>query len=279
MACNAIGGFPSQQITPVKRTDWVSKCKNKDLDIKENPDKQRKYDNHIFLVYLHINKINGHVYVGITHHINPNKRWGYSGQKYNHCRKFQNAIKKYGWNNFEHIILCRTSREIAIVWERTLISHYKRLGISYNLADGGEGSQAISLETKELLHKIKSSNPPMLGKHHTPEAKAMIAEAGRKRVMKESTKKLLREKVWSKMNNIHKCVTEEGRKRISKSLSIPVIQMDLDGNILREFSSGMEAEKLYKKNKRQNHISDVCNGKRKTAYGFKWKYKEERGAV
>lgn len=279
MAYNAIGGFPPQQLISPKRIDWVGKCKDKTLETKEVKDIHRKHDNHVFLLYLHINKINHHVYVGITHHVNPNRRWGYSGQHYNHCRKFLNAIKKYGWDNFDHIILCRTSKERAVVLERTLIAHYKRLGISYNLANGGEGSQAISQETKELLHKIKSANPPMMGKHHTSEAKALIAEAGKNRVMKDSTKKLLQEKVWSKMNNIHQFVTDEGRKRISKALSIPVLQFDLENNFLREYSSIIEADNMYCKNKRQNHISDVCKGKRKTAYGYIWKYKEERRTV
>jgi group I intron endonuclease len=278
MAYNAIGGFPAQQHSTT-RTDWVGKCKDKVLETKEIKDIHRKHENHVFLVYLHINKINKHVYVGITHHANPNKRWGYSGQLYTHCRKFLNAIKKYGWNNFEHIILCRTNKERAITLERTLIAHYKRLGISYNIADGGEGAQAISRETKELLHKIKSANPPMKGKHHTPEARALIAEAGKNRVMKESTRKLLQEKVWSKMKGVHREISEEARKKMSKSRSFPVLQLDLEGNVIREFKSTIEADKFFSNGKRQNHIADVCNGKRNTAHGYKWAYKEERRTV
>lgn len=279
MAYNAIGGFPSQQVSFNKRIDWVGKCKNTKLETKEVPNKQRRYGSHVFLVYLHINKINGKVYVGITHHVNPNKRWGYSGQKYTHCRKFLNAIKKYGWNNFNHIILCRSSKEKAIIFEKTLIAHYKRLGISYNLADGGEGAESISKETKALLHKIKSANPPMLGKHHTPEAKALIAEAGRHRVMKDITRKKLQEKVWSDMSYLRKSWTKEMYEKIGKANSKSVIQLDLNGNFIREFSSTREAEEFINKGKRQNHIADVCNAKRKTAHGYKWIYKEERRTV
>lgn len=275
MAYNAIGGFPAQQLISPKRTDWVGKCKDKTLETKEVKDEHRKHDNHVFLVYLHINKINKHVYVGITHHVNPNRRWGYSGQHYNHCRKFLNAIRKYGWDNFEHVILCRTSKERAIVLERVLIAHYKRLGISYNLADGGEGSQAISQETRKLLHKIKSANPPMLGKHHTPEARALIAEAGRNRVMKESTRKLLQEKVWSDMSYLRKSWTPETYRKIGKALSKPVVQLDLDGNYIREFPSMSAADDCYKKNKRTNHITDVCKGRRFSAYGYRWMYKTD----
>ena len=37
-----------------------------------------------------------------------------------------------------------------------------------------------------------------------------------------------------------------------------------------------EADKYINNGKKQNHIADVCNGKRKTAYGYKWIYKERR---
>lgn len=47
------------------------------------------------------------------------------------------AILKYGWNNFEHIILCKTSKDRAIVLEQYLIRHYKRKGLSYNISNGG----------------------------------------------------------------------------------------------------------------------------------------------
>lgn len=278
MAYNAIGGFPPQQLS-FKRTDWVGMYKGKNLETKEIKDVHRKHEKHVFLVYLHVNKLNNNVYVGITHHINPNKRWGYSGQKYAHCKKFLNAINKYGWDNFKHIVLCRTNKESAIILEKALIAHYKRLGISYNLADGGEGSTAISKETRELLCKIKSANPPMLGKHHTPEAKALIAEAGRKRVMKESTRKKLQEKVWSKMIGVHREVSEEARRKMSESRSFAVLQLDLDGNIIREFPSTVIADEFINNGKRQNHIADVCNGKRKTAHGYKWIYKKERRTV
>lgn len=229
-----------------------------------------------YIVYMHINKLNGNVYVGITHYSNPNKRWGYSGQKYNHSTKFLNAIRKYGWQNFDHIVLCRTTKDRAIVMEKTLIFHYKRLGISYNLADGGEGTECITDKNRKVISERMRNNHPMKGKHHTPEAKALISEAGRHRVMKETTRQKLSEKVWNSMSNIHTFVTPEGRKRISEKLSMPVLQLDLSGNILREFPSTIEADKYINNGKRQNHIADVCNGKRKSAHGYVWAYKQER---
>ena len=48
----------------------------------------------------------------------------------------------------------------------------------------------------------------------------------------------------------------------------PVIQKDLDGNVIAEFSSRLEAERVTGVDNR--HISNCCKGTRKTAGGFIW---------
>lgn len=60
-------------------------------------------------------------------------------------------------------------------------------------------------------------------------------------------------------------------KRISGTLSKPV-QMISDGAVVEEFSSTVEAKK--KTGAQTSHISECCNGLRKSAKGFSWKYKE-----
>ena len=57
-----------------------------------------------YIIYAHINKINNKVYVGQTCQ-NPEKRWDYGSGYKKHNLHFYNAIKKYGWDNFEHEIL------------------------------------------------------------------------------------------------------------------------------------------------------------------------------
>ena len=55
-----------------------------------------------------------------------------------------------------------------------------------------------------------------------------------------------------------------------KNGKVPVLQLDSNDNIINRFSSASEAERHL--NGKGSHISCCCLGKRKTAYGYKWKY-------
>jgi len=51
-----------------------------------------------------------------------------------------------------------------------------------------------------------------------------------------------------------------------------VEQYDLEGNLINVFNSSKEADITM--GGKGNNVADCCRGKQKTAYGFKWKYKE-----
>ena len=62
------------------------------------------------------------------------------------------------------------------------------------------------------------------------------------------------------------------KKQINrKDQSKPVLQFDLQDNFIKEYPSTKQAERELGFD--QGHICNCCNGKQKTAYGFKWKYK------
>lgn len=64
-----------------------------------------------YVVYEHVNKSNGKRYIGITCK-KPEYRWN-EGKNYVGCTHFYRAIKKYGWDGFEHVILADNLTESA----------------------------------------------------------------------------------------------------------------------------------------------------------------------
>lgn len=61
-------------------------------------------------------------------------------------------------------------------------------------------------------------------------------------------------------------------ERSAKNRSKSVLQFDLNDNLIKEFPSLMQ---VYRElGFSYQNIVDCCNGKRKQAYGYKWKYKE-----
>ena len=122
-----------------------------------------------YKIYVHINKINGKIYIGQTCRKNVKARYGKNGIQYQKCPRFWNAIQKYGWDNFEHIVLIENlTQEIADIVEVELIEKYKSCdtNFGYNLAPGGRTGSgkhcgklfinmiytAISLENGNLLN-------------------------------------------------------------------------------------------------------------------------------
>ena len=126
-----------------------------------------------YFVYIHINKINKKVYVGITKQI-PENRWA-NGKGYKDSPRFWNAICKYGWDNFEHKILySNLTQKEACAYESLLINKYNsnNAKYGYNLTSGGEKHYIFTDEVREKLsqQKIGEKNP-MFGTHKTKEQK------------------------------------------------------------------------------------------------------------
>jgi group I intron endonuclease len=208
-------------------------------------------ENKTYIVYLHINPNNEKVYVGITNQ-NAHKRWK-NGHGYTKCKKFYNAIIKYGWNSFKHIILCRTCKDRALLLEKTLVKYYKNKNLSYNITDGGE-----------------DSIPSMLGRHHTDETKKKIRDAAKRPASKEKKIKISIANRGSNNGMFGKPMPLYTKSAIVAAISKPVLQLDSNNSIINRFSSASEAERHL--NGKGSHISCCCLGKRKTAYGYKWKY-------
>ena len=95
------------------------------------------------------------MYVGITSQ-SVQSRWGLNGNGYKDSPKFWNAIKKYGWDNFEHEIIAEhLTEQEAKNFEKALIKSGKLQDdkYGYNMTVGGDGvvGNVVSEETKEKL--------------------------------------------------------------------------------------------------------------------------------
>ena len=122
---------------------------------------------------------NNKKYVGITKQ-KPNKRWrngnGYKGQY------FYNAIKEYGWDNIQHIIIARKlSKEDAEWLEAQLININKTYdnNFGYNIALQGttRPSYTMSDDIKTKISDAQKGNKNhFYGKTHTEETKRKMSK-------------------------------------------------------------------------------------------------------
>lgn len=129
----------------------------------------------MYIIYAHRNKINGKLYIGQTSQV-PEKRWGKEGAGYKTSTKFYHAIQKYGWENFEHLILfTELSEDDANKIEESLISllHTTEDEYGYNLNSGGQ-NHCHSEETKIKIGEANSK--ALLGKHWSESQRALISK-------------------------------------------------------------------------------------------------------
>ena len=84
-------------------------------------------------------------------------------------------------------------------------------------------------------------------------------------------------KLNNDLSNLEWCTERENAihgtrtKRVAEKLSKKVIQLDLNDNVLNEFESMGQAER--ETGVPRSNISHCCNGKRKSAGGYKWRRK------
>ena len=175
-------------------------------------------DKQKWCVYMHINKINGKRYVGITKQKLRRRfqnGYGYKKQSY-----FWRAIQKYGWDNFEHIIVLQNETfEYACKVEKCLIKHYKTRdkNYGYNMTDGGDGMNGW-VPSEEWRRKQSEIHT---GKSLSEETKEKIRIANTGRIVSEETKRKISENHadFSGVNHpmYGKRLSEETRRKMSET--------------------------------------------------------------
>lgn len=217
-------------------------------------------------------------YIGQTINLVERKRTLYNPNKYYSGHRLDNAIKKYGIENFQYEIIIQIVesskeklREKLDELEKFYIEKYDSYNNGYNMTLGGSGSNGC-FQTEESKRKIsekaKGRKGSMLGRRLTEEQKNKISNFAKTRTGEKNP-------FYGKTHS------EEAKLKIGRTNSIPILQLDLNGNIITEFPSAKDAARSLGKPKADSEIIKVCkgyispSGKRYiTALGYKWKYKE-----
>lgn len=215
--------------------------------------------NNNYNVYIHLNKNNNKIYVGITKQV-PKKRWR-NGNGYKNNILFYRAIQKYGWDNFEHKILYEhLTKEEAEQKEIELIAQYKsnQKEFGYNIENGGNHQGNVSEETKRkigIAHK---------GKKLSNDARKKISDSNKIRFSKKENHPMYGK--HHSQDTINKII--ESKKHTKR-----IVQFDLKGNFIRVWDNSMQIERELGIN--HCHIGSVARGNQLSSHNFIWKYEKD----
>lgn len=184
-------------------------------------------------VYKVTNPI-GEVYIGQSTDIK--ERWtAHRRSKLNYERRFKESLHKYGHDSHKFEIIEECEKSALRIRERFYQEEY-------------------FLNGTVLLNLVLAKIGGFPTRCHT------------------STKSLLAERTIRVHTGLKR--SEESKVNMRKAAaykSKPVIQYDLNMNMVNEFDSAHEAARQL--NLQRPHISGCCNGTSKTHGGFKWGYK------
>lgn len=250
----------------------------------------------LFCVYCHTLKKDGRKYIGITSQ-KPRKRWSY-GAGYEARTYIGKAIRKYGWDEFEHDILFEgLAEKEAKAKERELIALYdtRNPKKGFNLTDGGDGVCGYT-PTPEVIEKLRISH---LGICPSAESRKRLSASLKEYYKAHKGPTLTRERslamvkareglaVWNKGKhlsdetkkklrdaNLGKIASEQTRDKMRNSSPRKrrVVALDKLGNALTYNSISEACEALNIKTR--SHVTECCKGTRKQYMGYKWEYYE-----
>lgn len=204
-------------------------------------------------IYKITNLIDNKVYIGLTTRT-VEARWK------EHCRhgsqQIDDAIQLYGIENFQIETLEECDESILDDREKYWIDYYDSFKNGYNNTYGGRGNNFIMTDKSDIVLQLWEDG---LTINRIVEKTSLNVETVRSYLNKNGiTKEQIRERA-----NYY----------IKLSKSRPVLQYDLDGNFIKEWSTAVEAANALNLNSK--YITSTCRGHQKTYNGMKWKYKDD----
>lgn len=209
-------------------------------------------------IYQITNDINQKIYIGKTEY-SIEKRFK------EHCRdafKSRNekrplyaAMRKYGIEHFHVKLLEETTNpdEREIYW----IEKFGSFKYGYNATIGGDGKRYLDYDIIVATYQELCSEKDVANRLGITPRSVRIA-------LQERGEKIYTNK-------------EIMRERYGKVVK----QLDKDtGELIQIFQTAKDAARYLRPNTSSlggvtSHITEVCKGKRKTAYGYKWKFAEQ----
>lgn len=202
-------------------------------------------------IYKISNTVNTKLYIGKTSY-SLDKRWKEhvrdSKKESLDIRPLYRAMNKYGVEVFKIELIEETTEELINDREKYWIDYYNSFTKGYNATLGGDGSSYID---RDYVVKCYTG------------LRSMRATAYTLKIDEKTVRKILKE------CNVSILPKSEIQKEL---LGKQVAKIDKQTNqTLEVFLSIKDAAKSVI-GANFSHISAVCNGKRKTAYGFKWMF-------
>lgn len=256
-----------------------------------------------FYIYCHTAP-NGKRYVGQTCQ-RPERRWG-EGRGYRGQEHFKRAIDRYGWDNFEHVVLCSvSSKEYADFLEQWFIEKWDTFNPEhgYNHTKGGGGCLGHELSAEGLLRLRQANMGRVLSGDHRKKISTTLkrryasgelqavgmSDDARAKMSSDRMGKgnpmygrhqsdEVRERIGA-ANRGKKRPTEwkqnisDGRLKSKLIKRCPVCQFTIGGELVNAFESLKDAQEQT--GYAASNIGNCCRGKYRQAYGFVWCYQDK----
>lgn len=206
------------------------------------------------------------IYIGQS--INIEKRFiGYKRMyvKNNKQTKLHRSFLKYNVKNHVFEIIEECDIILLNERERYFQDYYNVLvnGLNCNLTKTNDKSGKASKETLLKMSKASLGNTNFLGKKHTEETKKLLSLSHLGKKHSDEVNKSKGRK--GRVSNMKGLFSENNPR------SIKIIQLDLNGNFLREWNCLMDVKREL--GFHIGNISSCLKGNLKTYKKFKWEYK------
>ncbi len=224
------------------------------------------------IVYCATNKVNGKIYIGQTtktleRRMTQHKSSMNCGSQY----YFHKALLKYGWDDFNFVVLENVKNselnESEIMWINASNSNNPDIG--YNLNEGGMGQKGNHKKYQKKYRKwteksrIRASESQLGEKNHN--YGRHFSEEHREKI-----------RVSNLGKNLGKVHTEEAKIRIgirSKGNKNPNASAIMNMDTKEIFLTIREAVDKY--GLQSSNITKCCLGQRNICGGFHWAYRNE----